>query len=145
MGKQNWIIALLSGVLLGTSWSCATEATVEQKKSPIGVWDLECLDGDGTKWFATLVLFREGTGSLAGRADWLGDNGASGREHLTGTFDGETRTISFRGTSMEFGDRIVRCEYTATVSRSGDCLEQGKMSREGVTMTGSWRASRISS
>lgn len=143
MRKRNWTITLLSVALVVASWSCATIATVEQEASPMGLWDLECLDGDGTRWFATLVLSNDGNDTLAGRADWLGDNGASGREHISGTYDPRSRTITFHGTHMEYGDRIVQCEYSATLSSSGNHLDHGEMFREGVTMRGTWKASRI--
>ena len=75
--------------------------------------------------------------------DWIGDNGASGREYVRGTFDAATREVRFTGETVEHGDDVVRCAYRAVLSPDGDRLQHGSWTHRDWTVPGTWQAARL--
>ena len=116
-----------------------TAATVE------GVWDIEGIDELGTRWIGTMVLTGSGRSELTGYVDWIGDDGHCGREYLTARFDQTSRHLKLAGVSTKFADRIVKGNYSASLSGRGTQLRDGTwgsgVDRNGVP--GHWSARRL--
>jgi len=115
----------------------------QQKDSPLGVWDLKGLDSANTEWIATVVLTQAMDGARGGYIDWLGDNGHSGREYITASFNGKTRLLKMIGTQVVFSKYIVRANYSAELSPDGLHLINGSWSDEDPAIPGTWSAIRI--
>ena len=143
MQKRIGIISLLAFLFVSLNAPHASVAEAYADASPVGVWDLCGQDEADTGWIATLVLSLGEDDTLVGYVDWLGDNGHSGREYVTGSFEARTRSLDFEGTRVENSDGVVRSEYHAVVSTDGGQLEQGTWVHKDVTIPGTWRASRI--
>ena len=139
--KELILVALFASAI----WACASPQSKDfDAGGPAGIWNLSGVDEIGTTWSATLVLAQGEGGQISGHADWVGDNGASGREYVEGTFDAQTRATHFSGTKVKHSDGVVRCEYSATVSKDGTRLEHGKWTDKDESIPGTWEAFRLS-
>ena len=138
------IPAILTGALVAASLSSTmAQSAKNQQAAVVGVWDLEGVDESNTKWIATLVLTQGNDNRVTGHIAWISNNGHSGGEYVTGTYEPKGQTLKMYGTRVEFSDHVVRCTYRAQLSGNGSRLENGKWSDNDPTIPGTWNATRI--
>jgi len=99
-------------------------AAQSASQSPIGTWEIRGTDSSSkTKWVGRFTLTTRKNGNLTGYIDWTGTGGqfagASGREHVSVTYDKATRVLKVKGDRIENGNKLYASTYTVQISEDG--------------------------
>jgi len=102
-----------------------------------GVWSVSAVDKSGLTWGGSTLVFETLTNSgddipLTGYFDWVGSNGAFGRENFTGTLFSD-HTLSLSGFEIvQPAAGIVTAHYFAILSELGTELFNGSWDGSGI-------------
>ena len=142
--------------LLGTVYACViTVTSLAVSAAPIsvdmttGVWDVTAFDTSGTDWSASTLIFETQTASnddwlLTGYFDWVGSNGAFGRENFTGTLflDRSLELSGFEHVPPTSG--IILGDYFADLALSNNDIVGGTwQANVPFVPTNGWTATRV--
>jgi hypothetical protein len=117
-------------LLLITTISSPVIAATVNADLTRGIWNVSAVDVSGLTWEGSTLTFESQVVdgdeySLSGHFDWIGSNGAFGRESFTGTlFDDSTLQLSgFE--IVEPASGIATANYFAILTESGTELING--------------------
>jgi hypothetical protein len=116
--------------------------TASDLKQPVH-WIAHGQDQTGMVWDGYLIVEHAEDGYLQrGYFAWT-SNPTGGQYHFKGTFDPETRKVSWTGyTVTDRTGNPCNAHYEATLSPDGRRLENGKWSG-GISIPGKWTAKRV--
>jgi len=132
----------LIALLVALVGSCASPHEGTTAPTTIaGTWHVE--GQDASSWKAQLVLDEAPDRSVAnsGHFDWKSDEGYSGHELVTWSYDPDTRMVVLVGQEMQDPVGLVGVgTYVAKVSEDGRSMENGTWGPP--AMPGTWEARR---
>ncbi|MBT8135655.1 MAG: hypothetical protein KJO54_01445 [Gammaproteobacteria bacterium] len=142
--RVNIIVSSLLSLLLYSGHAAAAPVDVDLT---VGTWAVSATDDIGINWEGSTLVFEMQTADgdnwlLEGFFDWIGDNGAFGRENFTGSLFADS-TMELTGFEIVLpASGIVTANYFAILSASGNEIIDGSWDGSGIP-SDDWSAVRV--